>query len=1167
MQMRITAPDTDKQKGIAMNHNPNRGGSQSETRSMDMRMNKMNYSRGCPSVRRSLTSCRRIQSVVVAGCLSWGLLLSALLAVGAEEEGGDSHPSLQPAVPIAQRMERRRTVLLLGDILATEPLSGEAGGTLNPDPLSSLEQRHASIRMVDRRRPPNPSRLPPGLVPRSVGGVAGLRSRLFGELYDLRLGEVAAVLVQIQAELATTAPPEGPGPEKLFQEILDRVAINRKTSSAAKFLVLPAAGLAEADQAARKAGWTVFPAAEPSAQIEAALVAAAMARPEPDVAEWFEMGISTQTSDKLPVCTAGRLEGPPVGRNGGEVSQEGRRVILDGRSYPRPAASFVQPPSLERQGQGWLIRFSIDRSDDVAVRVVDGQGKVVCRLGAGVLGAHSPEPFAPGLEQTLAWDGLDAAGAPVGPGGRIEVGLGLTPSFQGFIGQDTASLMPEIVGVEVDPQGRVYTVNLHGARCDPTILRYERNGTYVDMVLPSDPGYLPRPLQRIYPFACSVDGQAVPTRPRAWPYTYYLKHYGDMNPSEWRLFPFRVDTQGQAWFAEVGTGLRAFGALPSQGWRVLGVANLDQFFFRTPLSVLECMGGFAVDNRGHGYLAWRANSKVGFGSNGPSHSLNAPERMGTILKIHLASGKPVADFRWNGREALPEPRAWLGVAQVLDLAVLRGRKEADSALDSDRRFADIRDLAVDGDGRILVSDGWPRRIKCYASNGAWLGEAAQLNLPGEGEPKGFLEITQLRAAAGRVYLLAGLTAGRRHLVVLEGAPLPSRVCWLAEVSPQARGLAVDERVQPPVIWIGNGAGPGSLLRLTDGGARAGESRTVGGRMGQALIWPGAIAVGPDGRFYAHDEARQVLVATDIQGGNRREIPMRLARSLLADPFRDRLLVSAAGKALAFDRELRPLPLKLTDSDGKSSKAWLSAFGGQFVGCEPDGSILVRDAAMSKANEKGLNGLIQRYGPDGRLVTPGMVRLWHGTGGGARDSRGNLYAMDLCLGKFQRLVHDFPFRSMKAHEYESMAWLREGNLIRHQSELGSLACFGPGGGDRGTESEHWAHRGFSIISSGNCKCDWPAETVAVDAADRIFASDADHFHVKALDNAGNLIARIGRWGNAQTQPQPGGPASELGFDYIYALAAAGDDLYVCDRVLRRVARLRMDYRTTAAAVLP
>jgi hypothetical protein len=414
------------------------------------------------------------------------LLLATVL--WAEEDAAIQIP-LQPAVPIAQRMEHRRTVLMLGDNLTAEPLSGEAGGTVKPEPLNGLEQRHAAIRVVDRRIGSKVSDslkqelldLP---LPKVVGGVAGLRSRIFRELYDLRLGEVAVVFVQIQAEPVATAPAEGSGPEKLFQEILDRIAIHPKTSSAAKFLVLPTAGLAGAEQVARKAGWTVFPAAEPSARIEAALVAAAMARPEPDLAEWFEMGISTQQSDRLPVCTVDRCEGPPVGRNGGEASQEGRRVILDGRSYPRPGASFVQSPSLERQGQGWLIRFSIDRSDDVAVRVVDGQGKVVRRLGAGVLGEHSPEPFAPGLKQSLAWDGLDAAGAPVGPGVRIEVGLGLTPSFQGFIGQDPASLMPEIVGVEVDPQGRVYTVNLHGARCDPTILRYDRNGTYVDMVLP-----------------------------------------------------------------------------------------------------------------------------------------------------------------------------------------------------------------------------------------------------------------------------------------------------------------------------------------------------------------------------------------------------------------------------------------------------------------------------------------------------------------------------------------------------------------------------------------------------------------------------------------------------------------------------------------------------------
>lgn len=125
-----------------------------------MRMNKMDGSRGCPSGRWSLTTCHQIRSLVVTSCLSWVLLLSTLL--WAEEDATIPIP-LQPAVPIAQRMEHRRTVLMLGDNLTAEPLSGEAGGTVKPDPLNGIEQRHAAIRVVDRRRPPDSSKLPPGI--------------------------------------------------------------------------------------------------------------------------------------------------------------------------------------------------------------------------------------------------------------------------------------------------------------------------------------------------------------------------------------------------------------------------------------------------------------------------------------------------------------------------------------------------------------------------------------------------------------------------------------------------------------------------------------------------------------------------------------------------------------------------------------------------------------------------------------------------------------------------------------------------------------------------------------------------------------------------------------------------------------------------------------------
>jgi hypothetical protein len=81
------------------------------------------------------------------------------------------------------------------------------------------------------------------------------------------------------------------------------------------------------------------------------------------------------------------------------------------------------------------------------------------------------------------------------------------------------------------------------------------------------------------------------------------------------------------------------------------------------------------------------------------------------------------------------------------------------------------------------------------------------------------------------------------------------------------------------------------------------------------------------------------------------------------------------------------------------------------------------------------------------------------------------------------------------------------------------------------------------------------------------ADVDLHMIKVLDTAGNMIARIGRWGNAETVPGPDGDAAGLGFRLIYCLAAAGDHLFVTDKDLRRVAKVRMDYRESKEASVP
>ena len=99
------------------------------------------------------------------------------------------------------------------------------------------------------------------------------------------------------------------------------------------------------------------------------------------------------------------------------------------------------------------------------------------------------------------------------------------------------------------------------------------------------------------------------------------------------------------------------------------------------------------------------------------------------------------------------------------------------------------------------------------------------------------------------------------------------------------------------------------------------------------------------------------------------------------------------------------------------------------------------------------------------------------------------------------------------------------------------------------------------------CDFHANLLACDAADRIFVGDVTHYAVKVLDTAGNLIEQFGAYGNAETVPGEDADADDLGFRNIYSLSAAGDALYVSDKDLRRVAKVRVDYRQTMMKKIP
>lgn len=894
-------------------------------------------------------------------------------------------------------------------------------------------------------------------------------------------------------------------------------------------------------------------------------------------------------------------EGEPLVDSQGQVIFEGRKILLDSDTYPRRGGRFVSGPAVERDGQGYRIRFALDQPDDVLVRIVDESGATLRTLGCGMLGANAPEPLqADTLEQSIYWDGRAADGKPAGAGARVQVGVGLTPRFEGFVGYDPGQLLSEVIWLEVDPQGRVYAQLATGRKTDPVILRFDRDGQYIDMAYPSNPEVLAQTGQRIedlWPFVAHYNGEAIPHRPRSWP--TFVPYRADSRIP----FPMRIAGDGTVYIAEATTGYPKW-ASEGELYRLF-TTHVERFWFLQLMPLMYSIGPLAIDEKGYGYIVTSTADRCTGTYPDTLTALNDSRAPGTIRKVNLQTGRLQADFEYNGEERLSEKSAYLGVTQTLSSswkAISRGRRTPDPAHDDHQRFPDLVDLSVDPLGRLLVVDGFPRRLKVYEPNGRFLGEVSGLKV--DGRERAFADLRGVAWVDDGYYLLATFRDDeqRAFLARCSGDVLKPRVTWAVELDGRARHVAVDRGTEPPLVWVGMGGGAATLARITDRGERGATVQSFGGVEARTLRYPWNIAADSKGSLYVYDRDRDSLVRTDEALGQWKEVPLKgVPISMLADEHNRRLLLSFSlgenggysqdrlgeGGFLALDLEtLERLPLKLQpvyQPDELASRnvlfgrldppdyPWAKTYGGQFAGVDRAGYLYVRDAdhgqpwhKATPSKENPVAGVVRKYGADGAVVDAAYCRLFNTGGGVAMDSRGNFYAVELPLIRWHTVVHDF---TVAIGGSAIRPALRRGETpILSQSGFTHLVKMGAGGGSRDSEAELWAHRGASGTNGGGCYCDWPDMHVKVDAADRVFVADVDLHMVKVLDTAGNMLARIGSWGNAETVPQ-GGSAAELGFRMVYSLATSGDNLFVSDKDLRRISKLRMEYRETKEQPLP
>jgi hypothetical protein len=138
-----------------------------------------------------------------------------------------------------------------------------------------------------------------------------------------------------------------------------------------------------------------------------------------------------------------------------------------GRMERENVFEFAEQPKVERRGdpstgsgQGaYVISFASKGACDATVAIVNAEGRIVRHLASGLLGKNAPWPFKQNsLAQAIEWDGKDDFGKPAPAGCRVKVGLGLQARYDRSLGWSPGKSLTR-VGIATDRDGRLYVLD------------------------------------------------------------------------------------------------------------------------------------------------------------------------------------------------------------------------------------------------------------------------------------------------------------------------------------------------------------------------------------------------------------------------------------------------------------------------------------------------------------------------------------------------------------------------------------------------------------------------------------------------------------------------------------------------------------------------------------
>jgi sugar lactone lactonase YvrE len=517
-------------------------------------------------------------------------------------------------------------------------------------------------------------------------------------------------------------------------------------------------------------------------------------------------------------------------------------------------------------------------------------------------------------------------------------------------------------------------------------------------------------------------------------------------------------------------------------------------------------------------------------------------------------------------------------------------------------FAEPSGLALDGN-HLIVADAGNNRLQVLQQDGSLAASITHFEHKGKQHPlHGPTALAIDRHS--RLYVLVGsekraadprvertLGSVRRAVVAAAGKPRPAPrkliklkswrepklLAVSGPVDPDTLQIAIDCGASPPLVWVANGAGPGSLLQL------AGDDLSVSASWvdsGQALSCPRQSGDQPilnidpqTGHLYVEDDSNYRLkqygtvYRIDQQGKVLQKWPPLPfnARSLRGtspwwtvdyqrhfrygnEPlFIDSIFgkdgrvyrwkLSRAGvEILRFDRAGTPVPFKATGSNAlfvdhtMQVNFWHDVYHGMDV--DRDGNIYYVAKVDVDAKSRpvsayhALRRQVNVYGADGKLKKHGLLVL-DCVRGLQVDDDGNLYVV---------------YRPAE----------------RPWEDYLALSRFSPTGG-----APLWSRRwegfpGEAQVTNAPCHCTAFRPHQILDGNGYLYA--AGKYSVQVFDcETGKLVGEFGGYGNMDCQgPGSKYPHPELPFGLISAVSVWKDRLFVVDALNRRIVKCRIVY---------